>query len=288
MIRAMRPKQWTKNGLLFAALVFSLNYDNKDLFLRALAGFGCFCLISSVGYIYNDIRDREADALHPKKKKRPIAAGDLPVATASVQMIVMAIAGFTGAYCLSPAFAVVASGYFITTLSYSLFFKDHIIIDVMMIAAGFLWRAAAGAVVIDVHLSEWLLLCTGFLALFLGFNKRRGELSLLEEDASNFRKNLGVYTPDLLDEFQGLTTSGTVISYALYTVLASPTPWLLLTLPHVLYGIFRYIFLVQVMNEGGSPDETLYKDKPILLTTILYLVTVIAVLAWAPLKAQPF
>ena len=119
-------------------------------------------------------------------------------------------------------------------------------------------------------------------------SKRRGELSLLEEDASNFRKNLGVYTPDLLDEFQGLTTSGTVISYALYTVLASPTPWLLLTLPHVLYGIFRYIFLVQVMNEGGSPDETLYKDKPILLTTILYLVTVIAVLAWAPLKAQPF
>ncbi|MEC7242039.1 MAG: decaprenyl-phosphate phosphoribosyltransferase [Myxococcota bacterium] len=284
MIRAMRPKQWTKNGLLFAALVFSLNYDNKELFLRALAGFGCFCLISSVGYIYNDIRDREADALHPKKKKRPIAAGELPVATAVVQLILMAVAGFAGAYLLSPAFAIVAAGYFATTLSYSLFFKDHIIIDVMMIAAGFLWRAAAGAVVIDVHLSEWLLLCTGFLALFLGFNKRRGELSLLQSDASEFRKNLGVYTPELLDEFQGLTTSGTVISYALYTVLASPTPWLLLTLPHVLYGIFRYIFLVQVMNEGGSPDETLYKDRPILLTTVTYVITVIAVLAWAPLK----
>ena len=283
----MRPKQWTKNVLLFAALVFSLNYDNQEFFLKALAGFGCFCLISSVGYIYNDIRDRDADALHPKKKNRPIAAGDLPVGLAWVQLTVMAGVGFAGAWFLSPNFAGVAAAYFCTTLSYSVFFKDHIIIDVMLIAAGFLWRAAAGAVVIDVPMSPWLLLCTGFLALFLGFNKRRGELSLLEKDAAGFRKNLGVYTPALLDEFQGMTTSGTVISYALYTVLASPTPWLLLTLPHVVYGIFRYIYLVQVKNEGGAPDETLYKDKPILLTVIFYVVTVIAVLAFAPIAEVP-
>jgi 4-hydroxybenzoate polyprenyltransferase len=287
LVQAMRPKQWTKNALLFAALVFSLNYDNLDLFLRALAGFGCFCLISSVGYIFNDIRDREADALHPKKKKRPIASGALSVSVATVQMLVMVVVGFAGAYALSPAFAGVAAAYFITTLSYSLLFKDHVIIDVMIIAAGFLWRAAAGAVVIEVHLSPWLLLCTGFLALFLGFNKRRGELILLEGDAKSHRKNLAQYTPALLDEFQGLTTSGTVISYALYTVLASPTPWLLLTLPHVLYGIFRYIYLVQVKNEGGAPDETLFRDRPILLTCLFYLVTVIAILAWAPLKIQP-
>jgi 4-hydroxybenzoate polyprenyltransferase len=287
LIRAMRPKQWAKNALLFAALVFSLNYDNQTLALRALAGFGCFCLISSVGYIYNDIRDRAADALHPKKKKRPIASGALPIRLAIIQMIVMAIVGFSFALCLSPEFATVAGAYFITTLSYSLFFKDHVIIDVMMIAAGFLWRAVAGAVVIDVALSPWLLLCTGFLALFLGFNKRRGELSLLEDGAEAHRRNLAEYTPDLLDEYQGLTTSGTVISYALYTVLASPTHWLLLTLPYVLYGIFRYIYLVQVKNEGGAPTETLYKDRPILLTCILYMITVIAILAWAPLREEP-
>lgn len=287
LFRAMRPKQWAKNALLFAALVFSLNYNDQALFLRALMGFACFCLISSVGYIYNDIRDREADALHPRKKKRPIASGALPVPVACVQMAVMAIVGFSLAYYLSPEFAAVAGAYFVTTLSYSLFFKDHVIIDVMMIAAGFLWRAAAGAVVIDVQLSPWLLLCTGFLALFLGFNKRRGELTLLEDGAEAHRKNLAEYTPALLDEYQGLTTSGTVISYALYTVLASPTPWLLLTLPHVLYGIFRYIYLVQIKDEGGAPTETLYKDRPILLTCFLYLVTVIAVLTWAPLTIQP-
>ena len=153
ILRAMRPKQWTKNALLFAALVFSLNYDNADLFLRALAGFGCFCLISSVGYIYNDIRDREADARHPKKKKRPIASGALPVPVAIAQMLLMALIGFIWAYFLSVEFLGVTAAYFVTTLSYSLFFKDHVIIDVMMIAAGFLWRAAAGAVVIGVHLS---------------------------------------------------------------------------------------------------------------------------------------
>ena len=287
LIRAMRPKQWAKNALLFAALVFSLNYDNQALLLRTLAGFGCFCLISSVGYIYNDIRDRDADALHPRKKNRPIASGDLPVRLAIVQMIVMSIVGFTGALCLSPEFATIAGAYFVTTLSYSLFFKDHVIIDVMVIAAGFLWRAVAGAVVIDVALSPWLLLCTGFLALFLGFNKRRGELSLLDDGAEAHRRNLAEYTPALLDEYQGLTTSGTVISYALYTVLASPTHWLLLTLPYVLYGIFRYIYLVQVKNEGGAPTETLYKDRPILMTCILYMITVIVILAWAPPREVP-
>jgi len=282
-IRALRPKQWSKNVLLFAALVFSLNYDNLGKFLQVLEGFGCFCLISSVGYIYNDLRDREADKLHPKKKKRPIASGELSVQSAWVLLVILAVGGFAWSYMLSPLFAAVASAYFVSTLSYSLFFKDHVIIDVMMIAGGFLWRAAAGAVVISVSISPWLLLCTGFLALFLGFNKRRGELQLLEDQAGEHRKNLAEYTPSLLDEFQSITTSGTVISYAIYTVLASPTPWLLLTLPHVLYGIFRYIYLVQVKNEGGAPDETLYKDRPILITCVLYLATVIAILAWAPL-----
>ena len=185
MVRALRPKQWTKNALLFAALIFSLQFDNPDLWLRTIAGFICFSLISSSGYLYNDLKDREADALHPKKSKRPIASGALSPKLAWIEMAVVMTAGFYGSWLLSPKFAGVALAYFICTMSYSMFFKHHVIIDVMMISVGFLWRAAAGAVVIEAPISEWLLLCTGFLALFLGFNKRRGELSLLEEDAAN-------------------------------------------------------------------------------------------------------
>ena len=282
MVRALRPKQWTKNALLFAALIFSLQFDSPDLWIRATLGFFCFSLISSTGYLYNDLKDREADALHPKKCRRPIASGALSPKIAWAELFAVMVIGFYGAWLLSPQFAGVALAYFVCTMSYTMFFKHHVIIDVMMIAVGFLWRAAAGAVVIDAPISEWLLLCTGFLALFLGFNKRRGELSLLEDDAVNCRKNLGQYTTDLLDQFQGVTTSGTIISYALYTVLGSPTPWLLLTLPHVLYGIFRYIYLVQVKGAGDAPDETLLKDIPILLTCLLYVVSVIAILVVAP------
>lgn len=284
LIKALRPKQWTKNSLLFAALIFSIKYDEPNLWLQAIGGFIAFCLVSSTGYIYNDIKDREADALHPKKCKRPIASGALPPSIAWIEMVVIFAIGFAIALALSTKFAIVTAAYFVSTMSYSLYFKHHAIIDVMMIAAGFLWRAAAGAVVIDVHISEWLLLCTGFLALFLGFNKRRGELSLLEDGASSHRKNLGEYTHAMLDQFQGVTTSGTVISYALYTVLGSPTPWLLLTLPHVLYGIFRYIYLVQVKGAGDAPDETLLKDVPILLTCVLYVVSAVAILTLAPLR----
>ena len=283
VIAALRPKQWTKNVLLFAALVFSFQFQETDQVLRALAGFACFSLISSAGYLFNDLRDREADARHPRKRHRPIASGRLSPRGAWIEIVVVLALGFTGAWLLSPSFALIALLYFCTTTSYTLVFKNLVIVDVMVIAAGFIWRAVAGAVVIDVHISEWLLLCTAFLALFLGFHKRRGELVNLGEDqASSHRKSLADYSPALVDQFQGMCSSGAVISYAIYTVLASPTPWLLITLPFVLYGIFRYTFLVQERGGGDAPDETLLKDRPILITCLLYAVTVVCVLIWAP------
>jgi 4-hydroxybenzoate polyprenyltransferase len=302
-IQALRPKQWVKNILLFAALIFSLNFENPDMWLRTLMAFGAFCLLSSTGYIFNDIRDREADRLHPKKSKRPIAAGRLSVGAAQALMVVSFLGGCSLAYAVgqlsmdsglestgaTPWFLFVALLYFATTLSYSLIFKNIVILDVMFIAAGFVWRAAAGAVAIQVQISAWLLVCTVFLSLFLGFNKRRGELSLMRDQAANTRKILTEYNAGLLLQIQGITTSGTIISYALYAVLGSPflpeQPWLLLTLPHVLYGVFRYMYLVEVKGEGGAPDETLLRDKPLLMTCAFYGLSVVAILALAPASA---
>jgi 4-hydroxybenzoate polyprenyltransferase len=299
-IQALRPKQWVKNILLFAALIFSLNFDNIHMWIQTLCAFFAFCLVSSTGYIFNDIRDREADRNHPKKCKRPIAAGRISVGAAQVLMVAIFLGGCGLAFLvgeLSPAqepglpsrtpwFLIVIMLYFSTTLSYSLFFKNIVILDVMFIAAGFVWRAAAGAVAIQVQISAWLLVCTVFLSLFLGFNKRRGELALMRDQASNTRKILKEYNSSLLLQIQGITTSGTIISYALYAVLGSPfrpeQPLLLLTLPHVLYGVFRYMYLVEVKGEGGAPDETLLKDKPLLLTCALYGLTVVLILACAP------
>jgi 4-hydroxybenzoate polyprenyltransferase len=275
-VQALRMKQWIKNLLLFAALIFALKFKDTDLAIRATLAFFAFCMISSAGYLYNDSRDREADAQHPRKCKRAIASGRLPLSAAYVEMIVILVIGFGIAWSLSPIFTAVAFLYLCTTLSYTFFFKHHVILDVMFISAGFLWRAAAGAVAIDVAISPWLLTCTAFLTLFIGFNKRRSELGVVSGNST--RKNLMYYTPELLVEFQAITTSGTVISYALYTVLGSPTPWLLLTLPHVLYGIFRYIFLVNNLDEGEEPADTLLRDMPLLGTVVFYLVTVVGIL----------
>lgn len=281
-LSALRPKQWTKNGLLFAAIIFSMRFVQLEPWLQALEAFAAFCLISSAGYLFNDIRDREADRLHPSKRRRPIASGRLPVPLAWAEMALCLVAGSAIALYISPAFLAIALLYLFSTLSYSLYFKNHVILDVMFISAGFLWRAAAGAVAIGVTISPWLLMCTAFLSLFLGFNKRRGELMLLSGDAEGHRRNLAEYSQALVIEFQAITTSGTIISYALYTVLGSPTPWLLVTLPHVLYGIFRYIYLVTVRGEAGAPDEILLKDRGILLTCVLYAITAVIVLLVAP------
>ena len=287
----LRPKQWTKNGLLFAALIFSSHYD-VEAAVRAFVAFVAFCLLSSTGYVYNDLGDVESDRKHPKKRTRPIASGEVSVPTAWAIMggaffgaVGLSIGvGWGLAWPMNVAFLAVALAYFATTLSYSYYFKNHVILDVMVLAACYIWRAVAGAVAIAVTISPWLLLCTAFGALFLGFNKRRGEILLLEGSTSGTRKSLAHYSPAMLSEFQAITTSGTIISYALYTVLGSPTPWLLLTLPHVLYGVFRYIYLMDQKGEGSAPDETFLRDRPIFMTVFLYLVTAVAVLLLAPLR----
>ena len=282
-LAALRPKQWAKNGLLFAALIFSSNFGNMADWMLCIGAFISFCLLSSTGYIFNDLRDAEADKLHPKKRFRPIAAGELSPAGAWVLMAVCLAGSLLVGGWVGVPFLITALAYFVTTLSYSSIFKHYVILDVMFLSACYLWRAVAGAVAISVPISPWLLLCTTFLALFLGFNKRRGEILLLEgKKASGTRKALDHYSPAMLQEFQAITTSGTIISYALYTVLGSPTPWLLLTLPYVLYVIFRYIYLVDQKGEGAAPDETLLKDLPILLTAVMYVVTAIAVIFFAP------
>lgn len=281
-LRAMRPKQWVKNVFLFAALVFARKFTEPEAWFQAGLGFISFCFVSSSGYIFNDARDKDADAQHPKKKFRPIAAGELPLSIAYAEMTFLLLLGLTLGYLVSPAFLILLFAYYINTMSYSFYFKNFAILDVMFIAMGFLWRVAAGAVAIEVIASPWLLMCTGFLSLFLGFNKRRGEMLLVE--GSKTRKNLKKYNLEMVTEFQAITTSGTIISYALYTV--EKNYWLLLTVPHVLYGVFRYIYLVTEFNEGGAPDETLLKDKPILLTGLLYVLTVFAVLIFAPLPTS--
>lgn len=287
-VKAMRPKQWAKQVLLLAGIIFSMSFLELTAWRDLFIGIASFCLVSSSGYLLNDARDVEADRKHPRKRKRPIASGALPIPLAYVQMVAIFLGGLALAWSLSPQFLVVVLLYFVTTVSYSMFFKHIVILDVMMLAACYLWRAAAGAVAIDVQISPWLLTCTAFLALFLGFNKRRGELMEVEgSDVGETRKNLRDYNHDTIVEFQAITTSGTIISYALYTVLASPTPWLLLTLPYVLYGVFRYIWLVNARNEGAAPDETLLRDVPILATGLLYGLTAIAVLFLAPGSSLP-
>jgi len=305
-IQALRMKQWIKNLLVFAALIFAFKFRDMALVSQAILGFLSFCCLSSAGYLFNDARDREADSHHPKKRFRPIAAGRLPVGVAYVEMALIFLLGIGLAYFVDVrngidlaywtelggaesgankvSFLVVALLYFATTMSYTFYFKHHVILDVMFISAGFLWRASAGAVAIDVKLSPWLLVCTAFLTLFIGFNKRRSELAVKADTGNATRKNLMHYTPELLTEFQAITTSGTIISYALYTVLGMRVEhpetgsWMLLTLPHVLYGIFRYIFLVNNMGEGEEPAETLIKDKPLLITCLSYGVLVVAIL----------
>jgi len=284
-IQGMRPKQWAKNVFVVAAILFSMNFQNIEMWIKVAAAFGTFSMFSSAGYLFNDARDVEADRKHPTKCKRAIASGRLPMSLAYVEMAVLLAAGAALGWWVSPYLVLIGALYLATTLSYSFYFKHIVILDVMFISAGFLWRAAAGAVAIDVGISPWLMTCTAFVSLFFGFNKRRGELTLMEEQARTTRKILSEYSHDLVVEFQAVTTSGTIISYALYCVQGSPTPWLLITLPIVCYCVFRYMYLVSARNEGGAPDETLFKDMPILAAGLLHCLTVLGVLVLAPLKA---
>jgi len=279
----LRPAQWTKNLFVFAALVFARKIFDAPLFLRTLGAFAVFCLLSGSIYILNDVLDYDEDRIHPKKSQRPIAAGRIGRGRAAVLAVVFGAASLACAFALSSAFFIVAAVYFVLQVSYSIKLKHVVILDVFLVASGFVLRVAAGGVVIHVQLSSWLLICTTLLALFIAMSKRRHELVLLEDDASSHRPILKEYSAYLLDQMISVVTASTVIAYCLYTVSEDTirkfgTSHLIYTTPFVLYGIFRYLYLVHKKGQGGSPEELVLKDKPLAVTVFLWIATAVAII----------
>jgi 4-hydroxybenzoate polyprenyltransferase len=275
----MRPRQWPKAGIVFLALIFSVGqeYHVDDpgswipLLLRSLAAFVCFCMVSSADYLVNDISDIESDRAHPIKRNRPIPAGLLAIQTAWAAAAILFAAGHAIAFAIDWRLGLVILAYSVMMIAYTYALKHIVIIDLFVIAAGFVMRAMAGAFAIDVPISPWLYVVAALGALFLGINKRRAELVLLESGAKSHRKILDDYTIPMLEQMGTIVTAALLIAYGLYTFTAENLPGnhtMMLTIPFVLYGIFRYMFLVNVKHEGGAPEEVLLKDVPILLTAI--------------------
>lgn len=283
LLKLVRPVQWIKNGVVLAALIFGGEISNLSKSINAFWAVGIFCLLASAVYALNDLIDREKDKLHPAKKDRPIASGAIGPAAAVGLIFIFLAAGLTGAWFLSPEFFMVTLIFFGLNVLYSLWLKNVVIIDVMSIALSFVIRAYAGAVAINVPASKWLLINTLFLALFLGFGKRRHELVMLEGEASQHRKILDKYSPYLLDQLIGVVTASVVVMYMLYSFSAEvskklDTENLFLTIPFVVYGIFRYLYLIHKEEKGGSPTRVMISDTPLLITIILWLATVLIVL----------
>lgn len=281
LLKTMRLRQWTKNIFIFAALVFDKQLFVPDSFLRTLAGFALFCLISSSVYIFNDLADIEADRQHPEKKDRPIPSGQLPVGVAWAAGAVLVAITLVLGYLLAPLFASVVALYFAINLLYSKWLKHVPIVDVLIIAAGFVLRVGAGVTLIDVErFSPWLYVVMTLLSLFLGFGKRRAELTLLEHDAGSHRKVLDGYTLPLLDQYILIVSSTTVVAYSLYTFSAPNLPanhTMMLTIPFVVYTIFRYLYLIQVEEAGGAPEEILLTDRPFQIAMVLWALVVLVV-----------
>lgn len=276
LVAAMRPKQWTKNLLLFAGLLFTLDarhHMGAD-FRRVLLGFVLFSLLSSVVYLINDVVDRESDRLHPLKRRRPIAAGELSPAFAVCVAAALGIISLSASFALGIEFGLVALTYFVLTLLYSFYFKHVVILDVLVLAAGFVLRATAGAVIIAVSISPWLILCTLMLALFLGLSKRRAEIIATQQSGMpGARRILEEYNAAMLDQMIVIVTSACLMSYALYTiesVAASRHHYLMATIPFVIYGIFRYLYLMHRHSLGESPDSVLLEDRPMLINVLLW------------------
>ncbi|MBI3160973.1 MAG: decaprenyl-phosphate phosphoribosyltransferase [Chloroflexi bacterium] len=281
LFKTMRPRQWAKNIFIFAALVFDKQLLNADAFLRTLAGFALFCFISSTVYIFNDLADVEADRQHPEKKNRPIASGKLPVNAAWIAGIVLVIATLGAAYFLAPGFEAVLIIYFLLNIAYSKWLKHIAIVDVLIIAAGFVLRVHAGVTLIQVErFSPWLYVVMTLLSLFLGFGKRRAELALLAQGAGSHRKVFEGYTLPLLDQYILIVSGTTIVAYSLYTFSAPNVPEnhsMMLTIPFVVYTIFRYLYLIEVKHAGGAPEEILLSDRPFQVAMALWGITVLAI-----------
>ncbi|OIN97079.1 MAG: decaprenyl-phosphate phosphoribosyltransferase [Anaerolineae bacterium CG1_02_58_13] len=284
LLKTMRPRQWTKNAFVFFALVFDKQLLQLPAFLNTLAGFALFCLVSSAVYIFNDLADLEADRQHPEKKKRPLPSGQLPQGAAWTAGVLLAAVTLPLGWLLSPFFAGVLAFYFLINLAYSRWLKHVPILDVMIVAAGFVLRVHAGTTLIHVErFSPWLYAVTTLGALYLGFGKRRAELALLAHGAGSHRKVLEGYTLPLLDQYITIVSAATILAYSLYTFSAPNLPAnhsMMLTIPFMAYIIFRYLYIIQVTHDAGAPEEVLLSDRPMQIAIFLFGLAVIAVFYW--------
>ena len=285
--RALRPQQWIKNLFVYAPLIFSQNVLNQALVLRATLAFLAFCLISSAVYLLNDLRDIEEDRQHPLKAHRPLASGRLKRSTAVAALAIIAPAGFLVALLVNRSFVFIALGYFALQIAYTLWLKHVVILDIFVVASGFLLRVVAGGFAIRVYLSSWLLICTTLLALFLAMGKRRHEIVLMEGRAASHRPILKEYNIYLLDQMISVVTASTLVSYIFYcispeTVQKFNTDMLGLTIPFPLYGILRYLYLVHRREGGGSPSQMLLNDRPLLVCVALWVLAVVVIVYLKP------
>jgi len=278
----MRPRQWTKNAVVFAALVFDVKFVQPGPLLRTLAAFVLFSLVSSAVYILNDLADIEKDKLHPDKRNRPLAAGLLQPKVAWVAMVVLLLVALPAAFAVNKWLGVILLLYFAQNVAYSFYLKHIVIIDALTVAAGFVLRVGAGAVVVNVErFSPWLYVCMTLLALLIALGKRRHEISSLQAEAGNHRQILDDYSLAFLDQLLSIITAATIVSYSLYTFSAKNVPdnhLMMLTIPFVLYFLFRYLYLIHVKGLGGAPDELIFKDKPLLISALAWGLFAVAVL----------
>ena len=290
VIVALRPRQWSKNGLLFIALAFTLNLQDRTLLMRTLAAFVCFCALSSAGYLLNDVLDVEADRAHPTKRFRPIAAGQVPVAFALVLGVALVLGGLGGAFLIGPLFGVLALAYALLTAVYSTSLKHVVLLDIFGLAGGFVLRAAAGAVAIDVPISPWLYIATLLGALLIALGKRRTELETLGlEAAVGHRRNLESYSIEFIDQLILVISSAALMTYALYTFSAENLPKshsMMLTIPVVMYGLFRYLFLMREGDIGAAPEELLFRDRPLLLAVVVWALLAVTLLYLGRISGQ--
>jgi 4-hydroxybenzoate polyprenyltransferase len=283
LVESARPQQWVKNGFVFAALIFSRSLTDWHRNTRVALAALVFCLVSSAAYLLNDILDAPEDRNHPVKRLRPVASGRLKVATAAVVAVLLGLVSLAGAWALDREFCLVIGLYAGVNVVYSWLLKHVVLLDVFVVAAGFVLRVVGGGVVIHVALSSWLIVCSTLLALFLALSKRRHELVLLRESAPNHRAILANYSPYFLDQLIGIVTASTVMSYALYTLSRDvqtkfPGKRLELTIPFVLFGIFRYLYLVHQNEEGGNPTRLLFTDPVLLSVVLLWAASVIFII----------
>lgn len=277
-LAVLRPKQWTKNLLVFASLIFSIKIVTLSMFLNCIAGFILFCLVSGCVYVLNDYIDQEVDRNHPDKCHRPIASGRLKPNRALLFGCFLLVGSLGVAFVLDVRFSLLLLGYFIINVAYSMRLKHVVIVDIMVIAIGFVLRAIGGGLVIAIDFTPWFLICTMLLALFLAISKRRHELYLLSVNKGEHRRVLEQYSTELLNQLNSIVTTAAIMSYSLFTFTSGHTIHLMWTIPLVMYGIFRYLYLIHMEGKGGKPEEVLLEDSHILATVMLFAVMIVVIL----------